>query len=179
MTSLVAIPVEQTATVAEENAFTGNLTQKSRSFFRSWFLTSTKDAKRHAIQAKSRSENNDFRGWDFGCYVPITKFDIMLALLRKGDGTLVIKSPPGSGKTTMAQAFCKYHEERGHIVYFVTLLGSDNKTSDDFWKASWGRGEGVTFKDVCDRAAGLDPKAEPIFVIIDETQKWYQDRNEF
>jgi len=157
-------------------------------FFSSLFPNSqTKqiDAKRHAFQENERRSNSEYNGWDYRCtYIPAAKFDRMMELLRESDGKLVIKSPPGSGKTTLAQAFCKHLEEQGYLVYFVSLLGSDKTSTDDFWKGSWAEGDGVTFKDVCNRAALLDENADnttikPIFVVIDETQKWYLGRSEF
>lgn len=87
------------------------------------------------------------------------------------ENVLLLRSPPGSGKTTFALSFAAHLLSKGFkATYLNASLArseiSDTKTMDNVWQAAFESDS--TFSDMC-----TTPSEEDHYIIIDEAQSWY------
>ncbi len=106
-------------------------------------------------------------GPDSGYVVDIEKFQCMKQWLDQ-ERVLLLRSPPGSGKTSFAVHFADHLINAGYSVkYMSAALGEnqpDDETSmDDIWENTIG----YTFSQFC------KSRKKPFYVIVDEAQIWY------
>jgi hypothetical protein len=83
---------------------------------------------------------------------------------------LLLRSPPGSGKTSFAIGFANYLHGHGFTVYYMNASQKKNRmdktnTMDDVWRAQFKQ----TFSEICQNAS----KRHPTYLIVDEAQAWY------
>ncbi len=82
---------------------------------------------------------------------------------------LLLRSPPGSGKTSFAVQFAVYLNDQGVTSYYLNASRHvDRLNSDASMNTVWGEQFGFTFKEILLRSRDI-----PIYVIIDEAQAWY------
>jgi len=137
------------------------------------------DKERHAWQLQKRQARHFPEGWDDVC--AISKETIAKLLQTLVNSRLVLlRAPPGSGKTTMAETLGVHCAEVGYSVYIITLLGyspNDHKSVDDYFRSYWTVHQNVdistTFSAIRERALQLKAQDKPLILILDEAQIWY------
>ena len=100
----------------------------------------------------------------------IRKFETMKAWLDD-ENALLLRSPPGSGKTTFALSFAAHLYSTGFKATYLnaSLARSamdDTKSMDNVWQDAFQFDS--TFSDMC-----TTPSEEDHYIIIDEAQSWY------
>jgi len=145
------------------------------------------DEIRHALQERtrhSRERANTSEGWNSTCVIhEVTLRKLLVTLLDdKAEGKVLVRAPPGSGKTTMAETFANFCVEQGYVVYSLTLLGftiKKHQDADGFFSSydDWRLGAlsvQTSLSTIIDRAKSR-PDDKPLILIIDEVQIWYDD----
>jgi tRNA uridine 5-carbamoylmethylation protein Kti12 len=87
------------------------------------------------------------------------------------ENVLLLRSPPGSGKTTFAFSFAAHLHSKGFKATYLNASLSqsavdDTRPMDDVWRNAFESDS--TFSDMC-----TTPSEEDHYIIIDETQSWY------
>ncbi len=82
---------------------------------------------------------------------------------------LLLRSPPGSGKTSFAVHFAAHLRQNGFSGYYFNAAQLKNRVTkdrslDDIWKHLFG----LTFWEFCEV-----PMGGPTYIIMDEAQTWY------
>jgi KaiC/GvpD/RAD55 family RecA-like ATPase len=98
----------------------------------------------------------------------MSKFQLMTDWLD-AEKVLLLRSPPGSGKTSFAVRFAVYLNDYVSVAYFMKasrmLQRLDNGMSmDDVWKKELR----LSLQDICHKS-----RDRHIYIIIDEAQAWY------
>ena len=120
-----------------------------------------------ALQDSVRSGLGD-EGPDSG-YVEDTEQFLKMRGWLDQEKVLLLRSPPGSGKTSFAVRFGEYLREHGFSAYYINVARFDNQVTkyrslDDIWTDLFG----LTFWEFC-AAVGDDFT----YIIMDEAQTWY------
>ena len=105
-----------------------------------------------------------------------SKLENLLAILER-DTKVLVRAPPGSGKTSMAQLFGAYCIDLGHPVYSVTFAAFKEIQKDsvnDFFREYWNEdGLRTSLTAIMERAFKLPAGAKKPILIVDEGQAWY------
>jgi len=101
-----------------------------------------------------------------------SKLKLMQRWLHE-EKVLLLRSPPGSGKTTFALSFAAYLRSRGFKAVYLNASLSENTVSatrsmDAVWWAAFESEQ--SFSQMCHKQVLSD---EVYYVIIDEAQTWY------
>ena len=151
-----------------------------------WVRTQTeqeaasRDKERHAWQEKRLfNKRLRYEGWDSSVVIHEAKLQSLLADLQRNH-LVLLRAPPGPGKSTMAQLFTVYCANQGHHVYSLSLKDFEpllHPTTDDYFRTCWGDYDGVsittTFTAILKRAAAQDPLKPFPILILDESQVWF------
>ena len=121
---------------------------------------------RDVMQSKLSTEGPD------DAYVRDDHKCVLMRQMLEAEHALLLRSPPGSGKTSFAVEFTRYLRSNGFIANYVNAATSKNLVStsrsmDTVWRAIF---DGLTFSEVCERSL---KEEGTIYVIIDEAQAWY------
>ena len=140
----------------------------------------TRDKERHAWQEKRLSHKRlRFEGWDDSVLIHEARLQSLLAdVLRHR--LLLLRAPPGSGKSSLAQIFAIYCANQGHPVYSLSLKDFEpalHPTTDDYFRTCWSDYDGTslttTFTAILKRAEAQDPRNPSPILILDESQVWF------
>jgi len=108
-------------------------------------------------------------GPDVANIIDNRKFEIMKAWLDT-ENVLLLRSPPGSGKTTFALSFAAHLvSQKFKVTYLNASLSRsavDARSMDEVWREAFESDS--TFSDMCKK-----PFEEDSYIIIDEAQSWY------
>ena len=89
----------------------------------------------------------------------------------EAEKVLLLRSPPGSGKTSFAVRFAMYLNDHVSVAYFMNAAVilqrlEGGSTMDSVWKKDFR----LSFHEIC-----LRSRDRHIYIIIDEAQAWYPD----
>ena len=137
-----------------------------------------RDEKRHAWQLRQQ-RHPTFEGIDDYCSLP----DAHLEKIRRvvcDQKFVLLRAPPGSGKTSMAEAFQNHCVSLGHPVFHLTLLRfqkNQHLSYDEFFRSYFDQQGGVSlrtsFSAIFTRASQRSDEDLPLVLILDESQRWF------
>jgi DNA polymerase III delta prime subunit len=131
------------------------------------------DNARHRWQKIARENRSYSHGMDGLCLVDDvllnTVMDDLTTLKAQHAGKVLIRGPPGCGKTTFADKFCEKFEGKYAIFSVSLLYFKESMEPDDLWPTLWDNAN-ITIQKIVQRAKAA---TEPIILIIDECQVWY------
>src|SRR5260221_1106519 len=84
---------------------------------------------------------------------------------------LLLRAPPGSGKTSFAVRFAMYLNDHVSVAYFMNAAWTLQRLDDGATMAGvWKKEFRLSFEEICRRS-----RDRRIYIIIDEAQAWYPD----
>ena len=138
-----------------------------------------RDTERHEWQRRKQLEHNVFEGFDKFCSISDLHLDSILRYVFE-ERLVLFRAPPGSGKTSMAEAFQNYSVSCGFSVYHVSLIPFQqqiHQTYDKYFAAYYGNWGNVsistTFSAILNRASERKEGDPPLILILDESQCWF------